>query len=288
MDSAKLETFLYVCKEQSFTKAAEKLFITPAAVKKQIDVLEDEVGTQLVHRSPAGCTLTVAGEVFQEQARAILKLVNDAIERTRRAEKEQVRELRVGHSVKFNYGFITDIMGEYQERYPDHSVHMERIKKTELPNALQKQLIDCFLYINPQRTDFPGIASEPVGTTRIHAVVRRHHPYAQKELITRADLEGYEVYLSAVLDQALYDELAGVLGSNLHILDTTDRNDLMTSQQRNAIFLYPCPTAYNISIPFDYPSMDIRLFYDRKNPAVSQFEESVQAFFAQEQNRVII
>ena len=288
MDSAKLETFLYVCKEQSFTKAAEKLFITPAAVKKQIDVLENEVGTQLIYRSPAGCTLTVAGEVFQAQAKEILKLVNAAIERTRQAEQEQVQELRVGHSLKFNYGFITDIMGGYEERYPDNAVRMERIKKTELPNALQKRLIDCFLYINPQGNDFSGIASGQVGTTRVHAIVRRQHPYAQKELVAKGDLEGYNVYLSAVLDQELYDELAIILGADLHILDTTDRNDLMSSLQRNAIFLYPCPTAYNISIPFAYPPLDIRLFYTRKSPAISNFEIFLKAFFAKEQNRVII
>lgn len=234
MDNVKLETFLFVCKEKSFTKAAEKLFITPAT------------------------------------------------------GKVQTRELRVGHSAKFNYGFITDIMGGYEESYPDNSVRMERIKKTELPNALQKHFIDCFLYINPQRNDFPGIAYEQVGTTRVHAIIRRQHPYAQKELITKADLEGYEIYFSAVLDQELYNELTTILGASLHILDTTERNDLMSSLQHNAIFLYPCPVAYNISIPFDYPSMDIRLFYNRNTHTHDSFAQHLRQLFQDKPDRILL
>ena len=87
MDSAKLETFLYVCKEKSFTKAAEKLFITPAAIKKQIDSLENEIGTPLFLRTASGCTLTPAGEIFQPRARKILNLIYDSVEAARQAQK---------------------------------------------------------------------------------------------------------------------------------------------------------------------------------------------------------
>lgn len=288
MDSTKLETFLFVCKEKSFTKAAEKLFITPAAIKKQIDALESEVGVQLIFRSAGGCNLTAPGEVFHEQAQKILKLIHTSVELTQQAGKVQARELCVGHSAKFNYGFISDIMGGYEETCPGSSVRMERIKKTELPNALQKHLIDCFLYINPQRNDFPGITCERVGITRVHAIVCRQHPYARKELVTKADLEGYEVYFSAVLDQDLYNELALILGASLHILDTTDRNDLMSSLQRNAIFLYPCPVAYNISIPFDYSSMDIRLFYNRNTHTHDSFAQYLRQLFQDIPNRILL
>lgn len=288
MDSAKLETFLFVCKEKSFTKAAEKLFITPAAVKKQVDVLEDEVGVQLIYRSPAGCTLTAAGEVFQIQAKKILKLVHTTIEQTQQAGKKQTQDLRMGHSLKFNYGFISDILGGCGEVLQDGLVRFDRIKKSELVTALQKQIIDCFLYINPYKNDFPGIENEVVGLTTVHAIMRHGHPLVNKKCITISDLKEYDIYLSAVLDQQLYDLLSNSVGSSLHILDKEDRNDLIFDLHRNAVFLYPCPAEHNVSVPFDYPPLPIRLYYIHKSPTIKLFLQFLQDFLQKEPNRVII
>ena len=96
MDSNKIETFLMVCRHESFTKAADKLFITSAAVKKQIDSLEDELGVQLFLRKSSGCVLTPPGEIFQSESKKILKAINTAAQRVQKAEKEQEYEIHIG------------------------------------------------------------------------------------------------------------------------------------------------------------------------------------------------
>lgn len=56
-----LDTFLRVADAGSFSKAAEEAYITPTAVIKQINLLEESLDVKLFDRSHRGLTLTKAG-----------------------------------------------------------------------------------------------------------------------------------------------------------------------------------------------------------------------------------
>ena len=58
MYNPQLETFLRVADAGSFNRAAEESFITPTAVIKQINLLEENLGVYLFDRSYRGLTLT--------------------------------------------------------------------------------------------------------------------------------------------------------------------------------------------------------------------------------------
>lgn len=261
MDSNKIETFLMVCRHESFTKAADKLFITSAAVKKQIDSLEDELGVQLFLRKSSGCVLTPPGEIFQSESKKILKAINTAAQRVQKAEKEQEYEIHIGYSVKLDYNFLHDISSAYTEQYPNHYLRFERMKKSELTTALYNQTIDCFIIINPQKSEFKRMKKVTVAETQMYAVMQKNHPLTQKKTVTFDDLVPYDVYLSSVLDNSLYEDFESVIGSKLHILDQADRNDLMVSLIKNAIILYPCPVTHDICVPFEYRLLPVCFYY---------------------------
>ena len=73
-----LRAFAAVARHLSIRKAAEELYVTPAAVSQQIKVLEDQLGQQLFHRLPRALALTPAGE-------AGLPLVLEGLERLNQA-----------------------------------------------------------------------------------------------------------------------------------------------------------------------------------------------------------
>ena len=62
MESRLLEVFVQVAELGSFSKAAQRLYITPSAVIQQVNRLEDELGVRLLLRSKKGVELTPAGE----------------------------------------------------------------------------------------------------------------------------------------------------------------------------------------------------------------------------------
>uniref|UniRef100_UPI0015D6C102 LysR family transcriptional regulator n=1 Tax=Staphylococcus haemolyticus TaxID=1283 RepID=UPI0015D6C102 len=83
MYSRQIEVFVKVVEQKSFSKAAEELFISSTAIMKQINSLEDQVGVTLLNRSNKGVSLTPAGKSFYEDAKEIIKLSNQAIQRAK-------------------------------------------------------------------------------------------------------------------------------------------------------------------------------------------------------------
>ena len=73
MYNPQLETFLCVAESGSFNKAAEKLYISPPAVIKQINLLEESLGLQLFVRSHRGLQMTKAGQSLLQDARYIIQ-----------------------------------------------------------------------------------------------------------------------------------------------------------------------------------------------------------------------
>lgn len=62
MYNSLLKTFVYVVEMGSFSKAAQKMYITPASVMKQINALEEHLHIKLVNRTHRGIKLTVQGQ----------------------------------------------------------------------------------------------------------------------------------------------------------------------------------------------------------------------------------
>src|SRR5215475_1247381 len=78
-----LRAFVAVADELSFSRAAQRLFITQPALSRQIRGLERLVGCDLFRRSTQRVELTLAGEALLARARALLADLDDAISVTR-------------------------------------------------------------------------------------------------------------------------------------------------------------------------------------------------------------
>ncbi len=73
MYNPQLETFITVAESGSFAKAADKLYISPTAVIKQINILESNLDIKLFNRTHRGLTLTAAGKSLYSDARYIIR-----------------------------------------------------------------------------------------------------------------------------------------------------------------------------------------------------------------------
>ena len=78
-----LRAFVAVAEDLSFSRAAQRLFITQPALSRQIRGLERLVGCDLFRRSTQRVELTLAGEALLARARALLTDLDDAISVTR-------------------------------------------------------------------------------------------------------------------------------------------------------------------------------------------------------------
>ncbi len=94
LDIDTVQAFLLVAELQSFTRAAEALGTTQAAVSMKLQRLEAVVGKRLVERSPRAVTLTADGAVFLPHARALM----EAHDRALAGERQAPQQLSLGIS----------------------------------------------------------------------------------------------------------------------------------------------------------------------------------------------
>ena len=96
MELRHLRYFVAIAEEQSFTRAAERLWIAQPGLSTQMRRLEDELGIQLLERHSRGINLTRAGELFLERARAVLAASDLAAATGRDLEAGVVGSVRLG------------------------------------------------------------------------------------------------------------------------------------------------------------------------------------------------
>ena len=107
MYNHQLETFIRVADAGSFNKAAEESYITPTAIIKQINLLEDSLGVKLFKRARRGLTLTKAGRSMYQDAKYIIQYCHDSVIRARNANNQtENKTYNVGFS--FANEFISD------------------------------------------------------------------------------------------------------------------------------------------------------------------------------------
>src|SRR6266851_862082 len=73
MELRHLRYFVVVGEEQHYNRAAQRLRVAQPALSRQIQDLEEEIGVDLLKRSPRGVTLTAEGKLFLEEVRELLK-----------------------------------------------------------------------------------------------------------------------------------------------------------------------------------------------------------------------
>src|SRR5215813_4694985 len=98
MELRHLRYFLVVGEVLNFTKASARLRIAQPALSRQMQDLEDEIGVDLLKRSPRGVTLTAEGKLFLEEARSVLSRADESVKKVRALARGEYGELHVGYA----------------------------------------------------------------------------------------------------------------------------------------------------------------------------------------------
>ncbi len=118
LDTDLLRAFVAVAELGSITRATPFLGLTQSAVSLQIRRLEDQLGTQLFHRSSRGVQLTSAGEAFAVRARQILDMHARAVDSLWRARGDEA-EIRLGINDVYAARHLAPVLDELRRRHPE-------------------------------------------------------------------------------------------------------------------------------------------------------------------------
>src|SRR5712672_1725922 len=98
MELRHLRYFVAVAEEQNVTRAAARLHVSQPPLSRQIRDLESELGLTLFERSPKAIRLTPAGRVFLEEARAVLRRAEEAVQTLKASAAHTSGKLEVGYA----------------------------------------------------------------------------------------------------------------------------------------------------------------------------------------------
>lgn len=147
MESRLLEIFIHVAELGSFSKAAQRLSITPSAVIQQFNRLEDELGVRLLVRTKKGVALTPAGEYMLAKSKELLHDIQD-IENTLHGFNRES-----SHIITLGSSFVRKSRAFYplwQRFAPASTWNVQIIDVGDIHNTWQMaDIIECVRYGSP-------------------------------------------------------------------------------------------------------------------------------------------
>jgi DNA-binding transcriptional LysR family regulator len=116
---ANLESFIRSAECGSFSAAARRLGVTPAAVSRNVAMLERNLGVRLFQRSSRSLTLTEDGERFLTSVSGGLESIQSAIAGVKTHAGKPAGVLKVSMPLTFGLAHVLPLLPAFLERYPD-------------------------------------------------------------------------------------------------------------------------------------------------------------------------
>lgn len=136
-----LKAFESAARFLSFTKAADELFVTQAAISHQIKILEDFLGVELFKRKNRALELTEFGKAYYVDITKILHRLVEATDKLLALKSD--RHLTISVPQTFGIQWLVPRLSEFNKLYPDIEV---RLKGVDQDEGLLSQDIDIAIY----------------------------------------------------------------------------------------------------------------------------------------------
>lgn len=114
-----MKTFLAVVQEGSFSKAADKLDISPQLVSKYISALEDNLRTRLLHRTTRKVSVTEAGNQYYQRCQQVIIDIEDMENSLNNLSENVSGVLSISAPMSFGTKHLAGLLVDFQKQYPN-------------------------------------------------------------------------------------------------------------------------------------------------------------------------
>lgn len=187
--------FVAVGEELHFRRAAERVHIAQPALSIQIKALEDYLGGPLMLRNSRRVELTEAGRLFLDQARSILRQIDDTTRSTQRALRGETGFLRVAYSGNAaETGTLARAMRAFRQRFADVEVSLMEMDPPTQLDALLHGDIQAALMATLSQALPSRVTVMELGAWPLRLVLPDNHTLLHKQRICIADIR-YEPFV---------------------------------------------------------------------------------------------
>ncbi|MFB2838716.1 LysR family transcriptional regulator [Floridanema evergladense] len=184
MDLYQLRYFLAITETGSFSKAAERLFVSQPSLSAGIKKLEQVLDVTLFERGGRRAVLTPAGKLFQKKAKILLDNYQATLRELRELKQQPV--LRLGTLRTIRIACLADLIHTFQQQSPSVLIELVDGSFSELGDQLEQGDVDLVM------TVLDGYEAPKTSLTlfqqRRVLAVSTNHPLASRETVQLADL----------------------------------------------------------------------------------------------------
>lgn len=287
-----LDTFIAVSDCGSFTKASERLYISPTAVMKQMNALESHLNLKLIERTSSGIHLTKAGALIYQDAKFMMDYSRKSIAAARASMHTYDTTFCIGTSLLNPAKPFMDLWYRVNKDFPSYKLHL-------VPFEDNHEGILCEIEQLGKKFDFLiGVCDSKewlrrcnflaLGRYKKMVAVSREHRLAGKKSLTVEDLYGETLMMVERGDSGVNDFLRNDLArhhSQIHIEDAPKFYDLSVfnrcAETGHVLLTIECwnevhPGLVSIPVNWDY-SIPYGLLYCLDAPEdVHRFVEAVK------------
>ncbi|EJM64161.1 aminoethylphosphonate catabolism associated LysR family transcriptional regulator [Pseudomonas sp. GM50] len=226
MNLFQLRAFDAVAREGSFTRAAERLFISQPAVTGHIKALEEHYQITLLRRTARRVELTEEGTKLAAITRAMFGLAEEA-----QVMLEANRQLLTGRLEVAADGphMVMPMLASLRARYPGITVNLRLGNAQETLAALLSEHADVAVLteVEPRK----GLHLQALSESRICALVPAGHPWAQQSKgVQLKDLDQVIMVLRepSSITRRTFDEACAQARVNPRVLLELDSREAVT------------------------------------------------------------
>ena len=193
MNLRALQYFVKLADLRHFSRAADACFVSQPTLSTQIKKLEEELGVQLVERSPKKIMLTPVGEEIAARARLVLTDIEQIRSVARRSSNPAEGSLRLGLFPTLAPYFLPHVVPGIRSHYPSLRLQLAEEKTEDLLAMLQSGKLDAAVLALPINSE--GMEVEVLFEEPFVLALPADHPLTGRDEIALDDLKGAELLL---------------------------------------------------------------------------------------------
>ncbi|WP_395751385.1 LysR family transcriptional regulator [Prosthecobacter sp.] len=184
MELRHLRYFAAVAEVMNFTKAAARLRVAQPSLSRQVQDLEDEIGVDLLKRSPRGVTLTAEGKLFLAETLETLKRVDESVEKVRALARGEYGELHIGYAPSPTVEVLPPALAAFRYAAPGVKVVLHDLAGDELCEGLHRGRLEIAVMIQPSAESGAGLEFEELKSYPYYVAMAPGHALSKLKSVT--------------------------------------------------------------------------------------------------------
>ncbi len=209
MDLHYLKLFNALASVESYTKAAEILFISQPALSIQMKRFEEELGIKLFNKIGNRIELNDNGKLLYEYSKKIFTIIEEAQIRILDKRESVTGNLSIGGSNTAGIYILPKIIGEFKKVYPEVNINLSIGSTDDVASQIQNNQLD-FAVNGGYEVYTNNVSVEKLKEDKVVLVVSPESSLAKSEFINSSDLEHMD-FVTHLSNSQLYQLLENII-----------------------------------------------------------------------------